>query len=58
MCAMSFLSHGTLNQKAELIFGLYDFDKSGTLTMDEMTALMINAIASLNAMEGKVKPTM
>lgn len=53
MCAMSLLAHGTLEEKAELVFGLYDFNKSGTLSKDELTALMTNTMMSLNAMDGK-----
>jgi Ca2+-binding EF-hand superfamily protein len=28
VCALSLLSHATLDEKAELIFNLYDFDRS------------------------------
>jgi hypothetical protein len=28
VCALSLMSHATLDEKAELIFNLYDFDKS------------------------------
>ena len=28
VCALSLLSHATLDEKAELIFNLYDFDQS------------------------------
>jgi len=58
MCAMALLAHGTLEEKAQLIFGLYDFNKSGTLSKDELLALMINTMMSLNAMDGKHKSPM
>lgn len=28
VCALSLMSHATLDEKAELIFNLYDFDRS------------------------------
>jgi Ca2+-binding EF-hand superfamily protein len=28
VCALSLMSHSTLDEKAELIFNLYDFDRS------------------------------
>jgi len=28
VCGLSLISHSTLDEKAELIFNLYDFDKS------------------------------
>ena len=58
MCAMALLAHGTLEEKSDLIFGLYDFNKSGILEQDELKALMINCMTSLNSMEGKPAPTL
>lgn len=50
---MSLLSHGTLDEKAELIFNLYDFDKSMSISKDELTVLMTNVLTALKSMEGK-----
>ena len=51
------MSHATLNEKAELIFNLYDFDRSQCISKDELTVLMTNALAALKNMEGKPAPT-
>lgn len=53
MCTLSLLSHGTLDEKAELIFNLYDFDKSLSLSKDELTVLMTNTLTALNALQKK-----
>lgn len=58
ICALSLMSHGSLDEKAELIFKLYDFDKSLSISKDELTILMTNAISALKSMEGKGAPTM
>ncbi len=50
------LSHSTLDEKAELIFNLYDFDRSKAISKDELTVLMTNVLSSLKAMEGKPAP--
>ena len=57
VCALSLLSHATLDEKAELIFNLYDFDRSQTISKDELTILMTNALAAMKAMEGKTAPS-
>jgi Ca2+-binding EF-hand superfamily protein len=51
------MSHATLNEKAELIFNLYDFDRSQCISKDELTVLMTNVLSSLKNMEGKSAPT-
>jgi Ca2+-binding EF-hand superfamily protein len=56
MCAMAMLSHGSLDDKAELIFALYDKDKSGLLEQKEATDLFNQSMASLNAMDAKGRP--
>ena len=53
VCALSLMSHATLDEKAELIFNLYDFDRSQSISKDELTVLMANTMASLKSMEGK-----
>ena len=53
VCALSLLSHATLDEKAELIFNLYDFDRSQSISKDELTVLMANTMASFKSMEGK-----
>ena len=58
VCALSLMSHATLDEKAELIFNLYDFDRSQSISKDELTVLMANTMASLKSMEGKPPPTM
>lgn len=40
MCAMAMLAHGTIDEKAELVFNLYDKDKSGLLEKNEMDLLL------------------
>ena len=50
------LSHSTLEEKAEILFDFYDFDKSKYITRDELVILMTNALTSLNAMAKKDPP--
>ena len=57
VCAMAMLSHSTLDEKAELIFSLYDFDGSKYISRDELVILMTNALSSLNAMSKKPPPS-
>ena len=57
LCFLSLMSHGTLDEKAELIFNLYDFDKSQSISKDELTVLMTNALTALKSMERKPAPT-
>ena len=56
VCALSLMSHANLDDKAELIFNLYDFDRSQSISKDELTVLMANVMASLKSMEGKKPP--
>jgi len=44
-------------EKAELIFNLYDFDGSKFISRDEFVILMTNVLTSLNAMNGLKAPT-
>jgi Ca2+-binding EF-hand superfamily protein len=37
---MAMLAHGTIDEKAELVFNLYDKDKSGLLEKNEMDLLL------------------
>lgn len=55
LCAITMLSHSTLDEKAEILFDFYDFDKSKYITRDELVILMTNALSSLNAL-GKKEP--
>jgi Ca2+-binding EF-hand superfamily protein len=57
VCALSLMSHATLDQKAELIFNLYDFDRSQCISKDELSVLMTNALTALKNIEGKPSPT-
>ena len=57
VCALSLMSHANFDEKAELIFNLYDFDRSQSISKDELTVLMANVMASLSSMEGKAAPT-
>lgn len=52
------MAHGNLDDKAELIFKLYDFDRSMSISKDELTILMTNALTAMKAMEGKPAPSM
>jgi Ca2+-binding EF-hand superfamily protein len=52
-CAMALLAHGTLEEKAELVFGIYDTNKSGVLEKHELEVLMTNTTMALNAIDGK-----
>ena len=56
LCALSMYAHGTLDEKAKLIFDLYDADKSGMLDFNELQSLMGQAYTSLQSMDGKEKP--
>ena len=58
MCTMAMLSRGTLDERAALLFALYDFDESGIVTQDEFTALVFNVWTALLAMEKKERPTL
>lgn len=57
LCAMTMLSNTSLEEKAELIFDLYDFDGSKYISRDELVVLMTNALSCLNAMSKKPRPT-
>jgi hypothetical protein len=57
VCALSLMSHATLDEKAELIFNLYDFDRSQSISKEELTVLMANTLAALKSMEGKKPPS-
>ena len=57
VCALSLMSHGNLDEKAELIFNLYDFDRSKSISKDELTVLMTNVLSSLKRMEKKPAPS-
>ena len=54
---LAFLSHGTLEEKATLIFQLYDFDKSQYISKDELTILMTNSLTALRALEKGPAPS-
>lgn len=66
-CALAMLSHANLDvccpqylilqEKAELIFNLYDFDGSKYISQDELVILMTNVLSSLNAMKGLKAPS-
>ena len=51
------MAKGSLNEKAELIFNLYDFDRSKTISKDELTVLMTNCLTALKYLEAKKAPT-
>lgn len=50
------LSHSTLDEKAEILFDFYDFDKSKYITRDELVILITNTLTSLNSMAKKDPP--
>lgn len=50
------MAKGSLNEKAELIFNLYDFDRSKTISRDELTVLMTNCLSALKYLEAKKAP--
>lgn len=51
------MARGSLNEKAELVFNLYDFDRSKTISRDELTVLMTNCLTALKYLEEKKAPT-
>ncbi len=51
------MARGSLNEKAELVFNLYDFDRSKTISRDELTVLMTNCFTALKYLEEKKAPT-
>mmetsp|Transcript_34586 Transcript_34586/g.25733 ORF Transcript_34586/g.25733 Transcript_34586/m.25733 type:complete len:183 (-) Transcript_34586:41-589(-) len=57
ICALAMLSHSTLDEKAELIFSLYDFDGSRYITRDELVILLTNSLTAINSMSKKAAPT-
>lgn len=50
------LSHSTLEEKAEILFDFYDFDKSKYITRDELVILLTNALTALNVLAKKEAP--
>jgi hypothetical protein len=50
------LSSSSLDEKADLLFDFYDFDKSKYITRDELVILLTNALSSLNALGKKAPP--
>jgi Ca2+-binding EF-hand superfamily protein len=57
ICALAMLSHSTLEEKAELIFNLYDFDGSKYISEDELVILLTNSLTAINNMQKKPPPT-
>lgn len=51
------MSAPTFDQKAEMLFSLYDNDKSTTLSMDEIQVMMSNALNALMILDGKEPPS-
>jgi Ca2+-binding EF-hand superfamily protein len=51
------VSNTTFDQKATMLFELYDTDKSLTLSMEESEILMQNAFAAMSVLEEKPKPS-
>jgi len=47
-----------MQDKAELIFSLYDFDGNKFLTRDELVILMTNVLSSLKALKKQGPPSM
>lgn len=56
LCAITMLSNSSLDEKAEILFDFYDFDKSKYITRDELVILITNALTSLNSMVKKDAP--
>ena len=56
LCAITLLSSSTLDEKAEILFDFYDFDKSKYITRDELVILITNTLTSLNAMAKRDPP--
>lgn len=52
------MSDSTFEEKAQLLFGLYDTNLSTTLDLDELTILMKNALTSLMILENRQAPNM
>lgn len=50
------LSNSSLDEKAEILFDFYDFDKSKYITRDELVILLTNALTALNAMAKRDPP--
>ncbi len=48
MCGMALLSQGTLEEKGELIFNLYDFDSNKFITKDELVIMLSSSLTALN----------
>jgi Ca2+-binding EF-hand superfamily protein len=49
ICGLALLSESSVEEKAELLFNLYDFDGNKFITRDELVILMTNTLASINA---------
>jgi hypothetical protein len=47
------MSNSTFEEKAQLLFSLYDTNLSTTLDLDELTILMKNALTALMILENK-----
>lgn len=47
-----------VQDKAELIFGLYDFDGNKYISRDELVILMTNVLSSMKALKKQAPPRM
>jgi Ca2+-binding EF-hand superfamily protein len=56
LCCIILMSDATFDEKAKMLFDLYDVDKSQTLTMDECKILISSSYAALYVLEDKPKP--
>jgi hypothetical protein len=58
LSALIFLSQSTFDEKAQLLFSIYDTNLSTTLELDELTILIKNALTALMSLENKKAPNM
>lgn len=53
ICGLTLLGNASLKEKAQIVFGLFDFDNSLVLSKDEVVVLFRCVVCSLQAMSGK-----
>ena len=56
-CALTMLSGESLEDKAEVVFSLYDYDGNKYLTQDELVILMTNVLAAMNCIKKLPAPS-
>eukprot|EP00742_Colponemidia_sp_Colp-10_P006323 GILJ01006777.1.p1 GENE.GILJ01006777.1~~GILJ01006777.1.p1 ORF type:complete len:2262 (-),score=409.36 GILJ01006777.1:195-6980(-) len=57
ICGIAMICQGSVTDKIKILFNMYDFDKSNSISQDEMTILLRTALSSLAKMSDSKEPT-